>query len=190
VRRTTELVSRDGSGRSLDIASPFRNLRKGESVSVEGVCLTVVQCRKRPEGTEFKTVISEETLRKTTLHALSPGSRVNLERPLSVGDRIGGHFVLGHVDGVGRIRSIRPEGASKLYTFSAPRTLAPALLSKGSIAVDGISLTILDPKRERFSASILPFTEKATTLRHKKAGSAVNLETDILVKAVLGRRVR
>ncbi|OGR87302.1 MAG: hypothetical protein A3A86_08545 [Elusimicrobia bacterium RIFCSPLOWO2_01_FULL_60_11] len=116
---------------------------------------------------------------------MKKGAAVNLELPLRAGDEIGGHFVQGHVDGTGKIVKILPQKNSRLYFFSYPRGLAPCLVPKGSVAVDGVSLTIAGIRNGEFSVSVLPYTEKATALRYKRAGDAVNLEADILAKVTV-----
>ena len=147
------------------------DLDVGSSVTVDGVCLTVAE-------------LSSETLKRTTLKSLRPGSRVNLERPLRFGDRLGGHLVLGHVDGVGRILEIKPQGDGHLFRFSYPPELEGLLVFKGSIAVDGISLTVAELEKGSFTVAIIPYTFCVTTLGVKKAGDPVNLEADILGKYV------
>ena len=157
---------------------------------MNGACLTVVARR----GTRFVVDVSPETLRRTTLGRLEPGARVNLERALRVGDRLGGHFVQGHVDGVGRLRTIRPDADWNLYEFEAPRSLARYLIEKGSIAVDGVSLTIFGCKNATFTVALIPHTLKETTLAERRPGDGVNLEADVLVKHIAsllrGRGVR
>ena len=152
----------------------------GESIAVDGACLTVTAHR----GRRFTADVTPETLRRTTLGALPRGARVNLERALRVGDRIGGHIVLGHVDGVGRLLAIRPEGNWFLYRFRAPRALAPYLVEKGSIAVDGVSLTIFDCRGTSFTVALIPHTLKETTLGERRPGDRVNLEADVLLKHI------
>lgn len=174
---------------ALTIQSDFKSLSMGESVAVEGVCLTVIGKKKRKTGVEFIVDVSEETLKKTTLGKLARGGRVNLERSLRASGRLGGHFVQGHVDATGTILGIEPAGNSKLYTFSHPDFLDALIVPKGSIAVDGISLTVVEAGKNSFSVSVLNHTERCTTLRGKKAGDAVNLEADVLAK-VIAKQVR
>jgi riboflavin synthase len=125
-----------------------------------------------------------ETLRRTNLGELQAGDRVNLERSLRAGDRLGGHIVQGHVDGVGRIDERVPRGDWESVWFACPPELAAQLVTKGSVAVDGVSLTVVDVERDRFSVALIPHTLAVTTLGLKQAGAAVNLETDILAKYV------
>jgi len=152
----------------------------GDSVSINGVCLTVVQ--KKGNALSFDAVY--ETLRKTALGHLASGDPVNLERSLPVGGRFGGHFVQGHVDGAGSIASIRQIDNSYLIYIDVPRDLMRYIVRKGSIAVDGISLTVVDAEDKTFSVSIIPRTWEATNLSTKHAGDPVNIETDILGKYV------
>ena len=152
----------------------------GDSIAVNGVCLTVV----RLKATEFTVDVMAETLRKTNLAELKRGSPVNLERALQLQTRLGGHLVSGHVDGVGEIQAITPYGIAKVYEIGAHPSLLPYVLPKGSIAVDGISLTVVDVGAEFFSVSLIPHTFKETTLGRKGVGDKVNLETDLIGKYV------
>ena len=126
----------------------------------------------------------EETLKKTNLGELAVGKKVNLERSLQVGDRMGGHFVTGHIDGLGKIRKIEMQGEWAYYFFDVPPALLGHLASKGSIAVDGISLTVVDVDSHGFSVALIPHTLQATTLGERREGNSVNLETDVLAKYV------
>lgn len=155
-------------------------LTPGESVAVNGVCLTVVSS----DETGFHADVSPETARVTTLAALKLGTLVNLERPLKADSRLGGHFVQGHVDGVGSIEELRHEGDCHWLTVKYPPVLAPYLVRKGSIAVDGISLTIAGLDEKVFDVQIVPFTWEHTNLQGSKAFDAVNIECDILGKYV------
>jgi riboflavin synthase len=179
--------SNNGSVLSVRTALPVAKFSIGDSVAVNGTCLTVIG---KARGT-VKMDVSAETLRRTNLGELRPGERVNLERCLTLGKLISGHLVAGHVDGVGRIVSIKPEGDSKLYTFEVPANEARYLVEKGSVAIDGISLTVFSIRGRRFSVEIIPHTLKVTTLGYKKPGDKVNIESDMLVKYVermLGER--
>ena len=147
---------------------------------MNGACLTVTGRRDR----SFTLDVSPETLRRTTLGDLSTGARVNLERALRMGDRMGGHIVLGHVDGVGRLESIRRDGEWLLYRFRAPRLLTPYLVEKGSIAVDGVSLTVFACRGPSFTVALIPHTLAGTTLGERKPGDRVNLEADVLLKQI------
>jgi riboflavin synthase len=152
----------------------------GESVAVNGVCLTVVA----KDTATFQFQVGPETLRKTTFATARPGELVNLERALRVGDPIGGHFVCGHVDAVGEIEQKIPQGDWHTFWFRCPDELDPLLVTKGSIAVDGISLTLVDVEPGRFSIMIIPHTLSHTTLGVKSVGAKVNLETDLLARHV------
>jgi len=152
----------------------------GDSICVNGVCLTVVDL-----GTnEFSADVAVETLKVTNLGELRTGSRVNLERALQLSARIGGHLVSGHVDNVGRIRERREEGNGWRIFFDAPGAVLRYVIKKGSIAVDGISLTVADVDGSGFSIAMIPHTAKLTTLGYKSAGDSVNLESDIIGKYV------
>ena len=152
----------------------------GDSISVNGVCLTVI----RQSGREFTVDVMAETLSKTNLAELKSGSRVNLERALQLQTRLGGHLVSGHVDGVGNIRRITPWGIAQVYEINAPPALLPYVLPKGSIAIDGISLTVIDVEADYFTVSLIPHTFEQTTLGFKGIGTRVNLETDLIGKYV------
>jgi riboflavin synthase len=156
-------------------------LTPGESVAVSGVCLTVVTAA----GGCMQADVGPETLRVTTLGRLRAGSRVNLERPLRADGRLGGHFVQGHVDAVGAIAAVRPDEDFHWFTISFPPELAPYLVPKGSIAVDGISLTVAALARGRFDVQIVPFTMSHTSLESASAGDPVNLECDMVGKYVV-----
>jgi riboflavin synthase len=160
----------------------------GASIAVNGVCLTVVETR---DGI-FTADVMKETLDRSSLGALKAGSRVNLERPVRLNDRLGGHLVQGHVDGVGTLISREPGERWDVVTFSLPEDLARYVVDKGSITVDGISLTVVQATQDRFSVSLIPTTLELTTLGHKGPGDPVNLEVDVVAKYVermLGARV-
>jgi len=165
---------------AIAAARALTGLAAGESIAINGACLTVTSGR----GKQFSVDLSPETLRRTTLGHLAPGTRVNLERALRVGDRLGGHVVQGHVDGVGQLDSIRPDGDWYLYRFRAPRGLTPYLVEKGAIAVDGVSLTIFDCRGPAFTVALIPHTLAVTTLGDRKPGDRVNLEADVLLKHI------
>jgi riboflavin synthase len=153
-------------------------LKIGDSIAVNGVCLTVT----RFGSNSFSSDVSAETLRISNFSRMKPGSRVNLERSLMVGDRLGGHFVQGHVDGVGHFRSKVPSGEGFEVFFDFPRELERYLVHKGSISVNGISLTIASLAPELFSVAVIPHTFESTNLSQLAIGDAVNLEADILGK--------
>lgn len=156
------------------------DLKLGDSVAIDGVCLTVASLH----GDQFVVRVSPETFERSTLSGLKPGSAVNLERAMRAGDRFGGHMVQGHVDGVGRVKSIHPQGQFAVWRFQAPPEVTRYLVPKGSVAVDGISLTVVEPEGDTFGVALIPTTLELTTLRAKRAGSAVNLEADVFGKHV------
>lgn len=173
------------AGFTLRIATPIAaDVRLGESVAVNGVCLTVVEKGVGPDAF-FTAEIGPETAKVTSLGALTPGSLVNLERAMPADGRFGGHIVLGHVDGTGTIQSIRPEAEFWWVTVGYPAALAPYLIHRGSIAVDGVSLTIAKLETTTFDVQIVPFTWTHTNLRGMRAGDRVNLECDMVGKYVL-----
>src|SRR5687768_2016632 len=153
---------------------------RGESLAVNGVCLTVL-----PDASgSLLADLSDETLSRTTLGRLGAGTNVNLERALAVGDRMGGHIVQGHVDTVGTLISIAMEGEFAVYRWSCPAEFADLVVSKGSIAVDGVSLTIVDPDGGSFSAALIPETLRRTNIGTARIGETVNLEFDMIAKYV------
>jgi riboflavin synthase len=158
--------------------------RKGDSIAVDGCCLTLTQ----KNGKTFSADLSPETLKRTTLGALQSGMRVNLERPLTLQARLGGHLVQGHVDGVGVIRSARRKGGrgrpSIEMSVQFPKQLQKYLIEKGSVAVDGISLTVNRIKGNLFELCLIPHTQKLTALTGKKPGDRVNLEVDMMAKYI------
>ncbi len=155
-------------------------LSLGESIAVDGTCLTVAERSAR----SFRAQTSPETLRRSTLGSLRPGDAVNLERAMKLGDRLGGHWVTGHVDAVAEVLDRDDEGGSWLMRFSLPRGLRPFFIEKGSVAVDGISLTVNQVGAEDFQVAIIPETQRRTALGHKRPGSRVNLEADLIGKYV------
>ena len=176
-------ITADGTaGRRLVLREPgiAPQLVLGESVAVNGACLTVVA----RGATTFAFEAGPETLRRTSLGDLRPGDRVNLERSLRMGDRLGGHMVTGHIDGLGTVAERVMEGDWLTVWFACSAELAGQMVSKGSVAVDGISLTLVDVERERFSVALIPHTLEHTTLGFKVVGSPVNLESDLLAKYV------
>lgn len=169
-------------GRELVVSEPTLapQLELGESVAVNGACLTVV----RSAGDRFAFQAGPETLAKTNLGRLAVGDAVNLERALRVGDRLGGHFVTGHVDAVGTVVERRREGDWEFFSFAIPGEFAKLVVDKGSIAVDGVSLTVVSAGPANLSVMLIPHTLAATTLGRRQVGDAVNLEFDLLAKHV------
>lgn len=163
----------------------MEGLKLGDSVSINGTCLTVVE--RTPVGQtpgRFAVDLSPETLRRTSLGDLGVGGPVNLERALAAGGRMGGHIVQGHVDGTGRLTSLRPEDNCLLLRVRAPKRLMPYIVEKGFIAVDGVSLTVVKKGASSFTLSVIPYTLQNTNLGSVSAGDRVNLEADILAKYV------
>lgn len=180
---TVKSASADGhGGRVIRVAEPTwaDRLTVGESVAVNGACMTVTD---RGAGA-FEFQVGPESLAKTTLGALAVGDRVNLERALRAGDPIGGHFVSGHIDTVGTVRERTQSGDWETVWFGFPAEYGELLVSKGSIAIDGVSLTLVGVEAERFSVMLIPHTRDHTTLGFRPAGSRVNLEFDLLAKHV------
>jgi riboflavin synthase len=172
-------------GIRLAVGSPLaEELAPGESLAVNGVCLTVIGTN----GGSFEADVGPETLQATTLGDLNPGTEVNLERPLRADGRVGGHFVQGHADAVGRIEEMQPEADFCWLTVSFPSELSPYIVRRGSIAVDGISLTVSGLERDRFKAQLVPYTMAHTNLGGASVGTRVNLECDVIGKYVARAR--
>jgi len=172
---------RKGAGTlTLSANLPLGEMDLGSSIAVNGACLTVVD---KAKGL-FTMDVSPETLARTSLKKLRRGDPVNLERPLRLSDRLGGHLVTGHVDGVGITREIKKRGKFTFFSFQVPPSIYPFLVSKGSVAVDGISLTVNECARQRFSVAIIPHTLRHTNLLGRRVGDKVNIETDIVGKYV------
>jgi riboflavin synthase len=165
---------------AIEASPAFTDVAIGESIAVNGVCLTVVE----HEDSTFVLDVSPETLRATNLGELRPGDGVNLERSLCLNDRLGGHLVSGHVDGVGRIIDKRPEANALHYDIQVPMDLMRYIVPKGSIAVDGISLTVVACRPDGFQVTIIPHTAAVTTMGNKIPGATVNLECDMIGKYV------
>lgn len=159
----------------------LEDLREGSSIAVNGVCLTITNL----ERNRFSVDISEETQRNSTLPLLRVGERVNLERAMSPQDRFGGHFSTGHIDGIARITGAKRLSGSVIYEFENSPEFAPYLVERGSVAVDGVSLTISRMSTTSFFVSIIPYTQQSTTFRFKKVGDRVNIELDIIGKYVV-----
>jgi riboflavin synthase len=175
---TIDELRRGGEGATITIGARAiaQGIRIGDSISVDGVCLTATRT-----GTNFFSCdISAETLRLSSFKQARQGSRVNLERSLMIGDRLGGHFVLGHVDAVGTLHARKPSGDGFEMSFDFPRQLERYLVYKGSIAVNGISLTISALERDSFSVAVIPHTYASTNLGQLRIGDPVNLEVDVL----------
>lgn len=180
---TVRSLSPQGSAVEIAIAPPANVAdiaQLGESVAINGCCLTVI----RADATEWGFQAGSETLSRTNLGRLRPGDRVNIERSLRVGDRLGGHFVQGHIDGTGRVSRIDRDGEWINMHFTVAQSLARQMVVKGSIAVDGVSLTLVTVEPELFSVALIPHTLDVTTLGARQVGDQVNIETDIIGKYV------
>jgi len=177
-----QTVERSRGGTQVTIATrlDLSRIRVGDSVAVDGACLTVL----KKADAAFSVEVSEETLRRSTLGRIQTGQAVNLEESLRLSDPLGGHLVSGHVDGTGQILRILPEGNATRYSFGFPAPMSRYLIEKGSVAVDGISLTIADLDDHGFHTVVLPHTARSTTLGRKKVGDRVNLENDLIAKYV------
>ncbi|MGK2739590.1 riboflavin synthase [Tepidicaulis sp. LMO-SS28] len=168
----------------IETAYDAATIDLGASISCDGCCLTVIERGKDGDQNWFAVEASQETLDCTALGNWKEGTRINLERALKVGDELGGHIVSGHVDGVGRIADIRPEGDSMRFTFEAPDDLKKFIAEKGSVTLNGTSLTVNEVQGNRFGVNIIPHTQAVTTWGAAKAGDAVNLEIDMLARYV------
>ena len=164
----------------VEMETNFSNLEDGESIAVNGVCLTVAEF----DEAIFKMDLGTETLSKTSFRNSKTGDRVNLERSLTPSSKISGHFVSGHVDEVGEVLSIEEKPGEVLFQFSHPASISPFIMEKGSIALDGISLTVFNCKGNRFNVSIIPFTWEHTNLSFRKIGDLINIECDMIGKYV------
>ncbi len=177
--------ARDGGRFAIRSAYPAGGIALGASIACDGACLTATAVTAGPGGGSAFTVdVSNETLAKTTLDEWQPGRRVNLERALRAGDELGGHLVSGHVDGVGRIVAMREDGQSRRFSIEAPAELARYIAPKGSVAVDGISLTVNEVDGSWFGINVIPHTLTHTTWGARKPGDRVNLEVDLIARYV------
>ncbi|GED12043.1 riboflavin synthase [Aneurinibacillus migulanus] len=179
---TIRSIKRGDRSAVLDISADkvLTDVRLGDSIAVNGICLTVTTFSSR----NFTVDVMPETLEKTSLSTIGPGSQVNLERAMAAGDRFGGHFVSGHVDGTGFIADKRSYGNAVLYKVEADETLLRYIIPKGSVAIDGISLTVVDVTETGFTVSIIPHTLAGTVLQYKEKGDLVNLECDMIGKYI------
>ena len=181
-----EKISQNTKNRSafqmtVDLGKYAKGLKVGQSVALNGVCLSATKISKNK--CDFEMI--DETIKKTDLGNLVPGAKVNIERSLKVGDRMEGHFVLGHVDGVGIIKKIEKKSKEIKVWFEVPKKLVKFVVKKGSIAIDGISLTVVDVTKNNASVCLIPHTIKITNFQSKKVGDKINIETDILGKYIL-----
>ena len=169
-------------GQRLTIAASrvLEGVKLGDSIAVNGACLTVVDF----QASSFSVELAPETLKRTSFSVWIPGREVNLERPLAVSDRLGGHIVQGHVDATGRITSLKPDGDCVIFRVASPKRLMPYIVEKGFVAVDGISLTVVKVGGSSFTLSVIPYTLANTNLQGQAKGGRVNLEVDIVAKYV------
>lgn len=172
--------SRDGAALVIQASKVLEEIKIGDSIAVNGVCLTVTAFTRE----SITAAVMPETLRRTALASLSPGDSVNLERALALGGRLGGHLVSGHIDGTGTLTGSRREGNAVVLRFTAPSSLLRYIIPKGSVAVEGVSLTVAAVDEHSFSVSLIPHTAGETTLGHIRDGAVVNLETDMIGKYV------
>lgn len=180
---TVESLERAPEGGRLRVRAPeelFSKLRVADSIAVNGCCLTVVKL----DSNAFEMDLSGETLRRTSFDEMKAGTRVNLEKPMAAGDEFGGHFVQGHVDGVGRVTALVPEGENWWLSVRVPEAVEKYVAMKGSIALDGISLTVAGWHEGVVDIAIIPFTYEVTNVRDMAVGDAVNVEADMLAKYV------
>lgn len=179
---TLTRIEQTAQGAKLTLTSNISTaeVSLGESICLNGACMTVTAIGAK----ELSFDVSAESLRRTNLGDLHPGDLVNLERSLRMNDRLSGHVVSGHVDGVGRVHAVQPEGDSFLYTFAIPTELSRYLIEKGSAAVDGVSLTVFNCSPNTFTCAIIPHTHQVTTLHAKKIGDKVNIECDMQGKYI------
>lgn len=179
-----ELVAREGGRFAIRCSYAADGIAIGASIACDGACLTATAVSPAGAGSVLCADVSNETLSKTTLGEWNVGRRVNLERALRAGDELGGHIVAGHVDGVARIASIRPDDQSRRFTIEVPEELAAYIAPKGSVALDGISLTVNEVSGNRFGVNIIPHTLTHTALGDKKPADRVNIEVDLFARYV------
>jgi riboflavin synthase len=179
-----EVVAREDGRFTIRTRYPAASLEVGASIACDGCCLTMTAVHSDGAGSLFAVDTSNETRAKTTIADWAPGQRVNLERPLRAGDELGGHVVTGHVDGLARILEIKADGDSRRFAFEVPDHLAPYIAPKGSVALDGVSLTVNEVSDNRFGVNIIPHTLTVTTWGAKTAGQSVNLEVDLFARYI------
>jgi riboflavin synthase len=179
-----EVAARDGGRFTIRCRYPPETIAVGASIACDGACLTAVEVAAAGTGSSFAVDVSNETLARTALGEWQPGRRINLERALKAGEELGGHLVAGHVDGVATILDIRPDGDSRRFTVEAPPELARYIAPKGSVALDGISLTVNEVAGARFGINVIPHTLTHTTMGARRAGDRVNLEVDLIARYV------
>lgn len=178
IEETGTLLEIEGGSLLIQAGKVLEDVALGDSIAVNGVCLTVTEFDKK----RFRADVMGETLRRSNLGTLKRGSRVNLERAMAANGRFGGHIVSGHIDGTGRIEKVEQEGNAVWFTVACTAKLTRYIVEKGSIAIDGISLTVAALTEDGFQVSVIPHTGEETTLLERRAGDMVNLETDIIAK--------
>ena len=174
----------DGDQLTIQCGYPAESIAIGASIACGGCCLTVTTVSSEPTGARFTADVSNETRSKTTLKSWQPGTNLNLERSLKAGDELGGHVVTGHVDGVARIADIHPDGDCQRFMFEAPEHLALYIAPKGSIAIDGTSLTVNEVAGRTFGVNLIPHSLTVTTWGDRKIGDEVNIEVDLFARYV------
>ena len=179
-----EVAARDGGRFAIRASLDPASVAIGASIACDGCCLSVTTIRPDAGGSAFTVDVSNETLSRTTLGSWQPGRSINLERPLKAGDELGGHIVAGHVDGVARIERISEDGASRRVRFEVPGPLARFIAEKGSVALDGTSLTVNEVEGSAFGVNLIPLTLTETTWGSKKPGDEVNIEVDLFARYV------
>jgi riboflavin synthase len=180
VEEVGKVISARPGNLAIAAGDVLQGMERGASMAVNGVCLTVTNF----DHNSFSVDVMPETLSKTNLGLLKAGDRVNLERPLSLGGRLGGHLVQGHVDATGRVTSVIRSGEAMTFRFDAPPQLMPYIVEKGFIAIDGVSLTVVSKNTTSFRVSVVDYTRQHTTLGSRRVGDVVNLEVDIIAKYV------
>jgi len=179
-----EVALREDGRFTIRAHYPAASLEVGASMACDGCCLTMTSVRADGEGALFTVDTSNETRAKTTIADWAAGRRINLERSLGAGAELGGHVVMGHVDGLARILDVKPDGESRRFSFEVPDHLAPYIAPKGSVALDGVSLTVNEVSDNRFGVNVIPHTLTVTTWGAKTAGQSVNLEVDLFARYV------
>jgi riboflavin synthase len=177
-----ELIARDGGRLSIRCRYPAGGIAIGASIACDGACLTVTGSTAAGQGSTFTADVSNETVSRTTIGEWSAGRTINLERPLRAGEELGGHILTGHIDGTGRILAVQADGPSRRWTVEVPQQLARYFAAKGSVALDGVSLTVNEAEQNRFGVNIIPHTLTRTTLGSKKPGDRVNVEIDLFAR--------
>ncbi len=179
-----EVVAHEGGRFTIRTHYPASSLEVGASMGCDGCCLTMTTVQSEDQGSLFTVDTSNETRSKTTIEDWQPGRRINLERSLQAGGELGGHVVMGHVDGIARIIDVKPDGESRRFSFEVPDHLAPYVAPKGSVALNGTSFTVNEVSDNRFGVNVIPHTLTVTTWGAKTPGQTVNLEVDLFARYV------